>query len=143
MNVQSILGVKGTNNGHIANCIAACDYLYTTGTSEGLAVYDIRDLDALRFVKTIELPGQGFTHRTGDVVTVASPRLGRLVNRVRPTDECEPWTFGTAALMRNLARHNADDLAAVAAAQNTRPRKTLGWKTPAEVLDEHLATATA
>ncbi|HZJ08945.1 MAG TPA: hypothetical protein VFD39_04570 [Trueperaceae bacterium] len=33
------------------------------------------------------------------------------------------------------------DLAAVAAALNTRPRKTLGWKTPAEALDEHLVAA--
>jgi len=41
----------------------------------------------------------------------------------------------------DLARHSADDLAAVAGALNTRPRKTLGWRTPAEVLDEHLATA--
>jgi IS30 family transposase len=41
----------------------------------------------------------------------------------------------------DLARHSPDDLAAVAAALNTRPRKTLGWKTPAEVLDEHLQTA--
>jgi IS30 family transposase len=39
----------------------------------------------------------------------------------------------------DLARHSADDLAAVAAALNTRPRKTLGWRTPVEVLDEHLA----
>src|SRR5688572_6300821 len=43
----------------------------------------------------------------------------------------------------DLARHSGDDLAAVAAALNTRPRKTLGWKTPAEVLDEYLATAAA
>ena len=43
----------------------------------------------------------------------------------------------------DLARHSADDLAAVAAALNTRPRKTLGWRTPAEVLDESLATAAA
>ena len=43
----------------------------------------------------------------------------------------------------DLARHSADDLAAVAAALNTRPRKTLGWKTPAEVLDEYLATVAA
>jgi fumarylacetoacetate (FAA) hydrolase family protein len=48
-------------------------------------------------------PGQGFTHVTDDVVTVSSPRLGALVNRVRPADECEPWTFGVADLMRNLA----------------------------------------
>jgi hypothetical protein len=51
-----------TQNGHIANCIAGCDYLYTTGTNEGLAVYDIRDLSAPKFVKTIALPGGGFTH---------------------------------------------------------------------------------
>jgi IS30 family transposase len=43
----------------------------------------------------------------------------------------------------DLARHSADDLAAVAAALNTRPRKTLGWRTPAEVLDEYLAPAAA
>jgi IS30 family transposase len=39
----------------------------------------------------------------------------------------------------NLARHSAEDLAAVAAALNGRPRKTLAWRTPAEVLTEHLA----
>jgi hypothetical protein len=57
-----LVGADNTDNGHIANCIQGCDYLYTTGTSEGLAVYDIRDLDAPRFVKTIALPGNGFTH---------------------------------------------------------------------------------
>jgi IS30 family transposase len=41
----------------------------------------------------------------------------------------------------DLARHGAHDLAAVAAALNTRPRKTLGWRTPAEALTEHLASA--
>jgi IS30 family transposase len=40
-----------------------------------------------------------------------------------------------------LARHSADDLAAVAVALNTRPRKTLGWRTPAEVLDECVTMA--
>jgi hypothetical protein len=51
-----------TGNGHIANCIQDCDYLYTTGTSEGLSIYDIRDLDAPHFVKTFAIPGNGFTH---------------------------------------------------------------------------------
>jgi fumarylacetoacetate (FAA) hydrolase family protein len=50
-----------------------------------------------------DAPGKGFTHKPGDIVTIAAPRLGRLVNRIRPTDQCERWTFGAAALMRNLA----------------------------------------
>ncbi|MDH3028034.1 fumarylacetoacetate hydrolase family protein [Methylobacterium fujisawaense] len=48
-------------------------------------------------------PGLGFTHAEGDRVVVASPELGSLVNRMRPCDACEPWTFGARALMRNLA----------------------------------------
>jgi fumarylacetoacetate (FAA) hydrolase family protein len=48
-------------------------------------------------------PGQGFTHHPGDIVTIAAPGLGRLVNRMAPTDACEPWSFGVGALMRNLA----------------------------------------
>ena len=49
-------------------------------------------------------PGQGFTHKLGDVVTVESPRLGRLTNVMVKTSDAEPWTFGTSALMRNLAK---------------------------------------
>ena len=50
-----------------------------------------------------DTPGQGFTHRYGDIVTIAAPKLGRLVNRMLRTDACEAWTFGPGALMRNLA----------------------------------------
>ena len=48
-------------------------------------------------------PGQGFTHMVGDVVTVTTPKLGALVNRVEHSDRIAPWTFGAAALMRSLA----------------------------------------
>jgi fumarylacetoacetate (FAA) hydrolase family protein len=51
-----------------------------------------------------EGPGQGFTHKTGDLVTIASPKLGKLINRMRTSDACEPWHFGIGDLMMNLAR---------------------------------------
>ena len=50
-----------------------------------------------------DVAGQGFTHKTGDVVTIAAPKLGALVNRIMPTDQCEAWSFGVGALMRNLS----------------------------------------
>ncbi len=49
-------------------------------------------------------PGMGFTHKANDIVTIGTEKLGRLVNRMRPCEDCERWTFGTGALMRNLAR---------------------------------------
>jgi fumarylacetoacetate (FAA) hydrolase family protein len=55
-------------------------------------------------VKDRDAAGQGFTHKRDDIVTIEAPQLGKLVNRMRGSDECEPWTFGVGALMRNLAK---------------------------------------
>ncbi|MRD49139.1 fumarylacetoacetate hydrolase [Caenimonas koreensis DSM 17982] len=51
-------------------------------------------------------PGQGFTHVVGDVVTVSTPRLGTLANRVNTSDKVAPWTYGAGQLMRDLARRD-------------------------------------
>jgi fumarylacetoacetate (FAA) hydrolase family protein len=48
-------------------------------------------------------PGGGFTHKVGDVVTIRATELGALINRVNTSDRVPRWTFGTGALMRNLA----------------------------------------
>jgi fumarylacetoacetate (FAA) hydrolase family protein len=50
-----------------------------------------------------DVPGHGFTHHMDDVVRIASPKLGGLVNRVKRTETLEPWDYGVHALMTSLA----------------------------------------
>lgn len=53
-----------------------------------------------------DTPGEGFTHKLGDVVSISCPELGQLLNTVQLSTECPRWTFGATALMRNLAKRN-------------------------------------
>jgi fumarylacetoacetate (FAA) hydrolase family protein len=54
-------------------------------------------------VEDRDVAGEGFTHKPGDIVSISTPALGTLMNVVRLATECPPWTFGAAALMKNLA----------------------------------------
>jgi hypothetical protein len=71
--VRDAVGAHGTNNGHISNCIQNCRYIWTTGSSDGITVYDLGNLDAPKFVGTFKMPvpknrggeptdSPGFTH---------------------------------------------------------------------------------
>ena len=73
---------------------AAHDYPDGLALFTGTMFAPIQDRDA---------PGQGFTHKAGDLVSISSPRLGALTNRVTTTDRAPRWTFGARALMANLA----------------------------------------
>lgn len=57
-------------------------------------------------IKDRDGEGGGFTHHLGDIVTISTPQLGALRNRVGLSTELAPWTFGTRALYRNLAARN-------------------------------------
>jgi len=51
-----------------------------------------------------DVPGEGFTHKTGDVVSISTPKLGTLINRVGLSSDLPPWTFGAVDLFRSLAQ---------------------------------------
>jgi fumarylacetoacetate (FAA) hydrolase family protein len=54
-------------------------------------------------VEDRDAPGRGFTHHVGDIVTIRSPHLGGLRNRVDTCDRVAPWRFGLRAFFGNLA----------------------------------------
>ena len=55
-------------------------------------------------VKDRDGVGKGFTHKLGDTVSISSEALGTLVNRVRLSTDCPPWTYGASHLLRDLAK---------------------------------------
>lgn len=76
-----------------------------------------------------------FTVETGLPVFFADPRSPRQRGSNENTNGLLRQYFPKGT---DLSRWTAEDLAAIAHTLNTRPRKTLGWRTPAEALDDHL-----
>jgi hypothetical protein len=72
--LNQVFGLGESFTGHIANCLQGCDWLWLTGTSQGVVVVDLRDKDNPKFVKAFEMPAPkqrgtevnpgdgGFTH---------------------------------------------------------------------------------
>lgn len=51
-----------------------------------------------------DVPGEGFTHKMGDVVEISAQGLGMLRNTVRDATQIAPWTYGLGEFMQNLAK---------------------------------------
>ncbi len=118
-------GLDDIRNAELSLTVAGDDQFRLDGTSEMTRISrDIEDLadqtlnqnhqypdgaalftgTAFAPTKDRDTPGEGFTHKPGDLVTIASPKLGALNNRVTTSDKASPWQFGISALMRNLAQ---------------------------------------
>ncbi|MNJ43333.1 Fumarylacetoacetate (FAA) hydrolase family protein [compost metagenome] len=59
-------------------------------------------------------PGNGFTHKRGDVVSISNAQLGTLCNRVTTSDQAPQWDFGLRALIASLSRRDLLDAAVTA-----------------------------
>lgn len=53
--------------------------------------------------KDRDVPGEGFTHKINDVVSISNADLGTLRNTVNLSTKCPEWTFGVRDLMQNLS----------------------------------------
>jgi IS30 family transposase len=115
----------------------------------GYGAEAVRDAIASTIITLPEQLRQSLTWDRGkEMAQHAQLRIGTGI-QIYFADPYSPWQRGTNentnGLLRqyfpkgtDLTRWSRDELEAVAAALNGRPRKTLGWKTPAEALDEHL-----
>lgn len=59
-------------------------------------------------------PGNGFTHKPGDVVSISNPQLGTLCNRVTTSDQAPQWEFGLRSLIDSLGRRGLLQVATTA-----------------------------
>ena len=85
--------------------------------------------DRLQHLASTALDSQPHTE------TLQHDNLAALTRRIAKLEH------GLGSTIADLSRHSCGDLDAVALALNTRPRKTLAWKTPAEALDQLLRSA--
>ena len=53
-----------------------------------------------------DVPGEGFTHKIGDKVTISETNLGELTNFVNLSTACPQWEFGIASMIKNLSRRD-------------------------------------
>lgn len=51
-----------------------------------------------------DTPGEGFTHKLGDVVTIRNQHLGALINRVGRCEELPQWSYGIRQLIHDATR---------------------------------------
>jgi IS30 family transposase len=114
----------------------------------------VRDAIAATIVK---LPEELRRSLTWDQGTEMAEHARLRVETGLPIYFCDPrspWQRGTNentnGLLRqyfpkgtDLSKHSVEELGAVAAALNGRPRKTLGWRTPAEVLNDYIISVQA
>jgi IS30 family transposase len=118
----------------------------------GRGAEDVRDAIAARIVTLPEQLRRTLTWDRGKELAQHARLSIDTGVQVYFADPHSPWQRGanenTNGLLRqyfpkgtDLARWNSDDLDAVAATLNSRPRRTLGWKTPAEALNELLLSA--
>jgi IS30 family transposase len=115
----------------------------------GYGAEAVRDAIASTIITLPEQLRQSLTWDRGkEMAQHAQLRIGTGI-QIYFADPYSPWQRGTNentnGLLRqyfpkgtDLTRWSRDELEAVAAALNGRPRKTLGWKTPAATLDDHL-----
>jgi fumarylacetoacetate (FAA) hydrolase family protein len=59
-------------------------------------------------------PGNGFTHKRGDVVSISNAQLGTLSNRVTTSDQAPQWEFGLRSLIDSLGRRGLLEVATTA-----------------------------
>ena len=145
--------IKGASNrSAVATLVERTSRFVLIGRMEGLDAQAAQDCFERLFNEVPKELKKTLTYDRGTEMARHRTLTKRTGVKVFFCDPRSPWQRGTNentnGLLRqyfpkgtDLSKHSPDDLAAVAAALNGRPRKTLGWKTPAEALDRLLLSS--